>query len=539
MGRTVVVKVIRRSLTEEDAVVRRFEREARIVARLDHPNIVKVFTAGETEEGAHYVVMEYAEGPTLHEEIHRVGRVDEVRAARIGAQICGALAAAHAAGIVHRDLKPANVILTSLPGGEDRVRVLDFGIAKLSGQEGGSALTALGAILGTPAYMSPEQVGGGKIDGRSDLYTLGVMLYEMVTGKHPNDAATPVQCIVQHLQEPMTPPQIWSPGLELTDSFRDVLIRSCAKDPTARFVSAEAMQNALRRAADRLAQLTDSATIQVVPSPLSTFGDRLTIAAPEIAPSPAHFAPPAAPSAARIVLRVVVAMLLAVAGAAAAISFVLSPNPGDGKPVFAPESSEATERYEAVNPSAPPSPHVIRSATAAPPSQPRLRTAAAETTPPAAFGTASGSPQAVPTIVPRPIPPSEPKPSVARAPSPAISVARPPSLSRPALPLAEPSQPEEFRFAFNEARGFPLPARTRVRMDTGGLLSTETPSELEAVVEFLHEEFDDVSMVNDNLDEGEPWFGLMFDDGPFTMVRAEKEGAGTRIDYFLNPNHES
>lgn len=249
--RKVVVKVIRAALTEDPTVVERFRRESKIVARLSHPNIVQVYTAGETPEGAHYLVMELADGVPLDEEMRRNGALGEQRSLQIALQIAEALAAAHAAGVVHRDLKPANVILTRLFGGRELVKVLDFGIAKLVEQaDDGPGLTGSGVIVGTPAYMSPEQVKGSGVDGRSDLYTLGVILYEMLAGKHPYEAETPVQFILQHLQQPMSPPSVRTPGLSISTETELVLGMLTAKDPAERYPSADAAASALRRASE-------------------------------------------------------------------------------------------------------------------------------------------------------------------------------------------------------------------------------------------------------------------------------------------------
>ncbi len=514
VGRTVVVKVIQRALTGEEATVRRFEREARIVARLDHPNIVSLLNAGETKNGAHYVVTEYAAGPTLQEEIHRAGKLDETRAARIGAQIAGALSAAHAAGVVHRDLKPANVILTTLPDGEDHVQVLDFGLAPLSEQDAGSALAATGAILGTPTYMSPEQVGGGEIDGRADLFTLGVMLYEMVTGKPPYDADTPGHYVLQYLQEPMMPPRVQSPGLQLSDGFLAVLNRACAKDPTDRFASAEAMQNSLRRAAERVAQLGDSSTLPVVPAPTNTWAEaapNLTSTEPVETP---RLRPLSSPSAARVVLLGVAAMLLVIV---AATFLLLAPvaEPEGAKPWLSQAVAQVVPAPEVV-PEAMPSrlQPSARPGTGAETVQPR------PVTPPLA---------AVPNAI-SPSGPKNPASSPANSAPPVSPISRPAQV--PTLQTA-PSA-EEFRFALHEERGFPLPARSRVRRDTSGSRGTATPWDLEAIVKFLREEFGGISMVNDHLDELEPWLFLVLDDGPLNMVRADPEGRGTRFNYFLN-----
>ncbi len=267
IGRDVVVKVIRRALTDEPKVAERFRREARVAARISHPNIVEVITAGDCGDDELYLAMEYVPGPTLADVIATDGRLPAWRALHIVEQIAAALAAAHAAGVVHRDLKPANVILADIPGRVDHVKVLDFGIAKsLDGEtEGRSALTASGAIIGTPAYMSPEQVSGKLVDGRSDIYTLGVMLYEMVTGAHPYEATTPVEYIIHHLQDPITPASERVPGVTVAPEVEQIILRCTAKSPEDRFHDAEALRQAVRHALQT--STVDSATIPRVRPP--------------------------------------------------------------------------------------------------------------------------------------------------------------------------------------------------------------------------------------------------------------------------------
>ena len=478
---------------------------------------MKVFTAGETEDGAHYVVMEYAEGPTLHEELYRCGRIDEARAADIGAQIAGALSAAHQAGVVHRDLKPANVIITILPGGEDHVRVLDFGIAKLSQSDGGTALTASGAIVGTPAYMSPEQVSGADLDGRSDLYTLGVMLYEMVTGKHPYEADTPVQYIIQHLQEPMTPPEVRAPGLQLSDAFLDVLNRACAKAPSDRFASAEATRNTLRRAVERISSETDPATLAIVPS----------VSPPDAVAPPSLVEPPppaASPSAARIVLPLAMLGLLFVGSVIGVIAFVLT-GADDTKPT----ASAVEEPEQATRPAV----------QAAPP---RERPTAAQSAPSTeAVPRPAPAPTPTPALAPTPPPTLAPPPtSASGVPPERLPVERkPPTEPRTPLPTsAAPAVPAEFSAVLDGPSGFMVPAQSHFRMRTAALISMDTPWSIEDVAEFLREEFEtsDV-MISDYMSEAEPWFAMILQDAPLSMIRVDPEGRGTRVNYFVNTNH--
>lgn len=498
VGRTVVVKVIRRALTDEPGVVARFQREARVIAGLDHPNIVKLFTAGETEEGAHYVVMEYAEGPTLADELVRCGQLSEGRALEIAAQIASALTAAHAAGIIHRDLKPANVILSKLAGGEDHARVLDFGIAKLSEPGDGTALTGSDVIVGTPAYMSPEQASGTGLDGRSDLYTLGVMLYEMVTGKHPFDADTPVQYIIQHLQQPITPPEVRAPGLRLSEPFIHLLNRACEKAPEARFESAQAMRDALRDVqAGRWGGGRPLTVPDLQSNPTSpAVGEPVTRLVPQ-------------PSAARLVLPLVAIGLLFVGAIVGVVAYILMDSEDD-KPVAVSVASEV-EGASQVEPEE----NAIELRSGA---SPRTAEAGSSRKPAATPGATSPLAHATNGPTPRP------------------------ARSRPAVPtrVAEPAPrnvaPREFSTVVDEASGLVVPAGSQFRMRASNLISMDTPWSLDDVAEFLLEEFGSGSgvMINDNRTEADAWFGMIMDGGPLRMVRVDPDGAGTLLNYFVN-----
>jgi serine/threonine-protein kinase len=188
MRKACAVKVLHREMTQVKEVVARFEREAVAAARIEHPNVATATDFGQLENGSFYLVLEFIEGQSLGQLIAETGPLKEERALLIARQIADALAAAHAAGIVHRDLKPDNVMLVSKEGASDFVKVLDFGIAKVKIEEPGpneQALTRLNTVMGTPEYMSPEQARGEPVDHRADLYTVGVILYEMLSGRSP------------------------------------------------------------------------------------------------------------------------------------------------------------------------------------------------------------------------------------------------------------------------------------------------------------------------------------------------------------------
>lgn len=201
LGRKVAIKVLHPQLRGVDGQLERFRNEAKAAASLPSAHIVEIFNWGELDDGTLFMAMEYLHGQTLAELLRERGNLEPELCVSIAAQICTALGEAHAAGIVHRDLKPSNVMLLEDPELPYRVKVLDFGVAKLEGSD----ITRSGAMFGTPQYMSPEQLRAGAIDGRSDLYSLGVMLYEMLSGGLPFRSSSAVGYITAHLHDAPTP----------------------------------------------------------------------------------------------------------------------------------------------------------------------------------------------------------------------------------------------------------------------------------------------------------------------------------------------
>jgi eukaryotic-like serine/threonine-protein kinase len=248
MDRQVAVKILRTELLGDADVVKRFHREARVVARLAHPNIVTCHLVGETPERIPFLVMELVEGEPLSEIAAR-GVMPVPRALAVVRQIASALADAHAHGVVHRDLKPANILVTQRRRAADFIKVLDFGIAKLVGGDGvtdgsqqGMRLTKEGSVFGTPHYLAPEQAAGHEVDHRADLYSLGVILYRLVTGKLPFEGSG-LAVLLAHVNQPPPPPRSIRP--ELDPGLERLILRALAKDPAKRWQTAEALSDAV------------------------------------------------------------------------------------------------------------------------------------------------------------------------------------------------------------------------------------------------------------------------------------------------------
>ena len=203
LNRFVAVKVMKPEFREDGTFISKFRREAQAAAGLANPNIVNVFDVGE-DSGNYYIVMELVEGITLKDYIAKKGKLSVREATSIAIQVCMGLAAAHAQGIVHRDVKPQNIIIST----DGKVKVTDFGIARAA-----SSNTISANAMGSVHYSSPEQVRGGYSDSRSDIYSLGITLYEMVTGKVPFDGETTVAIAIKHLQDEMEPPSKYTPDL--------------------------------------------------------------------------------------------------------------------------------------------------------------------------------------------------------------------------------------------------------------------------------------------------------------------------------------
>jgi len=250
MNREVAIKILHPKLAGRKDLTSRFRREARAMSQLTHPNTVRVFMYGELDDdGSLYIVMEMLEGKNLNQRVRREGPMPPHRAIPILAQVCGALQEAHEMGIVHRDLKPENIFLSRQGGIADFPKVLDFGLAKVTErqmQPGSVILTQEGMVFGTPEFMSPEQAQGRTLDARSDIYSLAVILYEVLTGKLPFDAKTPMEYIQKHVTEAIIPLSQRRPELKLPPELDTVLETALAKNPNARYQSAAQFAEALK-----------------------------------------------------------------------------------------------------------------------------------------------------------------------------------------------------------------------------------------------------------------------------------------------------
>src|SRR3954447_10960483 len=284
LGRRVALKLLNERHANDDQFVERFRREAQSAAGLNHPNIVSIFDRGQAE-GTYYIAMEYLEGRTLKELLVRNGPSPVPIAIDYARQILGALGFAHRNGIVHRDIKPHNIVVRK----DGRLKVTDFGIAR----SGASQMTEAGSIVGTAQYLCPEQARGAPVDARSDLYSLGIVIYEMLTGRVPFTGDAPVEIAMKHLSSIPEPPSKLRP--DVPHDLDAIVMRALAKDPEERFDSAEEMDADLARAGRGLAvsRRTEDAMTQVLSGAGVT--EATMIARPRTPPpAPPAYRPPSA-----------------------------------------------------------------------------------------------------------------------------------------------------------------------------------------------------------------------------------------------------
>ena len=241
--KNVAIKVLRREVSGDAVLVKRFLSEARAVNAIGHRNIIDIFTMGELPDGRPYIVMEFLEGTPLDAYLKERAPLPPLEAVELLLDIAAPLQAAHTAGVIHRDLKPSNVFLVKQSDGTRYLKLLDFGLAKQS-FDGHSAQTSAAMVTGTPDYMSPEQARGAEVSPRTDLYSLGVMAFEMITGTIPFRGTTPMDVLIQHVQSP--PPKPSSKVDGIPQSLEDLVLSLLEKDPTARLAPTEKVRSELR-----------------------------------------------------------------------------------------------------------------------------------------------------------------------------------------------------------------------------------------------------------------------------------------------------
>jgi predicted Ser/Thr protein kinase len=272
LGRTVAIKVLDQKHRNDAKFVTRFRREAQAAAGINHPNVVSVFDTG-SEDGLHYIVMEYVDGETLDDVLAREKVLPPERVVAIAEPVARALDAAHQKGMVHRDVKPGNIMLDR----SGTVKVVDFGIARAAADD---TLTQTGIVLGTAAYLSPEQAQGVPVDPRSDVYSLGCVLYEMLTGRKPFTGDSALAIAYKHVREDPAPPSQVNP--DIPPELEAVVMTAMAKDPAQRFPSGGAMQEALSAAAT--GEMPAMAAVGAEATEPLAGGDTAVMTTPETAP---------------------------------------------------------------------------------------------------------------------------------------------------------------------------------------------------------------------------------------------------------------
>ena len=289
MNRMVAVKILHPKLANRKDLVSRFRREARAMSHLTHPNTVKVYLYGELEDGSLYIVMEFLEGKNLNQTVRSEGPMTIERGLPILIQACNALEEAHRAGIIHRDLKPENIFVSQTGGIKDYAKVLDFGLAKVTEREmrpGSIILTQEGMVFGTPEFMSPEQAQGKSLTASSDIYSLAVILYEVLTGKLPFDAKNPMEFIQLHVTQKPKPINERVPGKTFPPILWTVLSKALEKKSEDRYGSAAEFAHALQavlNGATEIPPYTDDGAKPMVQSGSQPVPTPLAQPAPKVA----------------------------------------------------------------------------------------------------------------------------------------------------------------------------------------------------------------------------------------------------------------
>lgn len=248
LGRQCAIKILNPGYAgdQDPEFHKRFFLEASVASKLTHPNTVTIFDYGRTDDDIYYIAMEYLEGTTMHRAIRVAGHLTEERVVHISMQVARALREAHGLGVIHRDLKPANVFLVEHGDEPDFVKLLDFGLVKEFAEEPAEQLTQTGLFMGSPKYMAPEQIRGDRVDARTDIYSLGVIMYEMLCGKVPFDRPTSVNILMAHVNDVVPPMRELNPNIVVSAEMEETVMRCMAKDPEARFRSMDEVLAALK-----------------------------------------------------------------------------------------------------------------------------------------------------------------------------------------------------------------------------------------------------------------------------------------------------
>lgn len=468
LEKNVAVKVMHRSIAVDPKFVGRFHREAKAASRLDHPNSMRVIDFGEEPDGLLYIAMEYVEGRDLYRVILEDWPLSNADIADILMQALAALAVAHEMGVIHRDLKPENLMILRAKNDEERdaylVKVCDFGIAKIAekddepkadGGPGGQKLTTQGLVVGTPEYMSPEQARGEKLDARSDIYSMGIILYQLLTGRTPFAADTALAVVLKHITEVPAAPSVHYAGVH--KGLEAVAIKALAKDRNERFQSARAMRNAIREALDGRPMPVDVAAATLAAPAGALAGTYPLALAGEVSSS--HLTPLGTAAASAVAKRSrafgvipfgVTAALLAT-GVVIARQWLVDPDPrprnsdrsstqpsGPAPPAVPPEASSTLSQAPTSATSAMPPPDSKTSTHTAPTPTGRGAVKVAAEPPPTVAVAVASAPAPAPAPVPEP------------APSPAVAAAPPPGT--PAAPAAPAFNPQTCRATAGEVR---------------------------------------------------------------------------------------
>jgi eukaryotic-like serine/threonine-protein kinase len=448
LEKTVAVKLLHRDLAVDETFTERFRREARAASRLDHPNSIRVFDFGQEPDGLLYLAMEYVEGRDLFTLLSDRGPLSPASIVELLSQVLAALAVAHDLGVLHRDLKPENIMIVRGKGDDlqpvDIVKVCDFGIAKIvdasepASGDGARRHTTRGLIVGTPEYMSPEQARGEELDGRSDLYAVGVVLYELLTGRVPFVADTPLGIVLKHVAEEPTLP---SSHLASVDrALEAICMKALQKKPSERFQSAREMRLALRSALGTSPSPAPSSALLALADTLSDRGPDSSKETLEGLTPVGSVHPPRRS-------RSWIVMVFAVPAAAMAVVVTLrarmpaesaSNLPTAAQAAVFPRASEPPSQPVdslAPPPTAVPTPTRLPEPVRASDRETKTHRSKAEVSPRAQI--ASAPIPATPVVANDvPAPASEPPAPIAPAPPPAVAVAPPPTPSPPPEPAA-------------------------------------------------------------------------------------------------------